>query len=101
MQNHLVTDVSVKDLCQILCNLCTQSNSYMLSLTVCVWDFQNNKLCDTHNLISHHYQIGRLVAISLHKYNDHRFVVLSAHMHTMISLLFFFSVHRIEHTARR
>ena len=61
----------------------------MLSLTECVWDFQNNKLCDTHNLLAHHYQIGRLVAISLHKFNDHKFVVLYAHMHTMISLLFY------------
>ena len=26
----------------------TQSKSYMLSLTECVWDFQNNALWDTH-----------------------------------------------------
>ena len=26
----------------------TQSKSYMLSLTECVQDFQNNALCDTH-----------------------------------------------------
>ena len=26
----------------------TQSKSYMLSLTQCVWDFQNNALWDTH-----------------------------------------------------
>ena len=25
----------------------TQSKSYMLSLTECVWDFQDNALCDT------------------------------------------------------
>ena len=26
----------------------TQSKSYILSLTVCVWDFQNNALWETH-----------------------------------------------------
>ena len=26
----------------------TQSKSYMLPLTECVWDFQNNELWDTH-----------------------------------------------------
>ena len=27
----------------------TKSKSFMLSLTACVWDFQNNGLWDTHN----------------------------------------------------
>ena len=28
----------------------TKSKSFMLSLTACVWDFQNNGLWDTHNM---------------------------------------------------
>ena len=37
----------------------TQSKSYMLSLTGCVWDFQNNALWDTHQYAQLFYHNGK------------------------------------------
>ena len=34
----------------------TQSKSYMLSLTECVWEFQNNALWDTHKYAPHNME---------------------------------------------
>ena len=51
----------------------TPSESYMLSLTECVWDFQNNALWDTHQhalLIVCYGSIGKKSLLNLRSFES-------------------------------